>query len=49
MNLTRGSLLGAVAALALSDGVASAADVEVLHWWTSGADALALEVLLQQA
>ena len=38
-------LKGSVAALALSASVASAADVEVLHWWTSGGEAAALNVL----
>ena len=37
-----------VAALALSVGTAAqAADVEVLHWWTSGGEAAALNVLKQ--
>lgn len=39
------ALLGSVAGLAMSVGVASAADVEVLHWWTSGGEAAALNVL----
>lgn len=47
MKLTRERMLGAAAALALSAGIASAADVEVLHWWTSGAEAGALNVLKQ--
>jgi len=34
-----------VAALALSTGLAQAGDVEVLHWWTSGGEAAALNVL----
>lgn len=34
-------------ALALVAGAASAADVEVLHWWTSGGEAGALNVLKQ--
>lgn len=33
------------AVLALSAGMAQAADVEVLHWWTSGGEAAALNVL----
>ena len=33
------------AALALSAGAAQAADVEVLHWWTAGGEAAALNVL----
>ena len=36
---------GMTAALALSAGLAQAADVEVLHWWTSGGEAAALNVL----
>ena len=36
-----------VAAAALSAGAAQAADVEVLHWWTSGGEAAALNVLKQ--
>ena len=36
-----------VAAVALSAGAAQAADVEVLHWWTSGGEAAALNVLKQ--
>ena len=36
------------AALAVaSAGAASAAEVEVLHWWTSGGEAAALNVLKQ--
>lgn len=35
----------AIAALALSGSIASAGDVEVLHWWTSGGEAAALNVL----
>ena len=38
-------LLAATAALALAAGAARAADVEVLHWWTSGGEAAALNVL----
>lgn len=37
--------LTAVAISALSAGMAKAADVEVLHWWTSGGEAAALNVL----
>lgn len=37
--------LGAVMALAASAGFAQAADVEVLHWWTAGGEAAALNVL----
>ena len=35
----------AVAALLASTNMVSAADVEVLHWWTSGGEAAALNVL----
>ncbi len=38
-------LKASVAALAISAGAAQAADVEVLHWWTSGGEAAALNVL----
>jgi glucose/mannose transport system substrate-binding protein len=38
-------LAGTTAALALAASMASAADVEVLHWWTSGGEAAALNVL----
>jgi len=37
--------LAAVAITALSAGMAKAEDVEVLHWWTSGGEAAALNVL----
>jgi glucose/mannose transport system substrate-binding protein len=37
--------LAALTALAASAGLARAADVEVLHWWTSGGEAAALNVL----
>jgi glucose/mannose transport system substrate-binding protein len=40
-----GRSLSAAAALAMSASVAAAADVEVLHWWTSGGEASALNVL----
>ncbi len=33
------------AALLASTGIAQAEDVEVLHWWTSGGEASALNVL----
>ncbi len=36
-----------MAATALSANAAAAADVEVLHWWTSGGEAAALNVLKQ--
>jgi glucose/mannose transport system substrate-binding protein len=45
MRVNFGRTAGALAALALSTGVAAAADVEVLHWWTSGGEASALNVL----
>ena len=41
------NLKAAAAAIALTAGTASAADVEVLHWWTSGGEAAALNVLKQ--
>lgn len=47
MRLNFGRTFGAMAALCLSAGVAAAADVEVLHWWTSGGEAGALNVLKQ--
>ena len=37
----------ALTALTLTGSIASAADVEVLHWWTSGGEAAALNVLKQ--
>lgn len=40
-----GKTLTAAAALVLSTGLVRAADVEVLHWWTSGGEAAALNVL----
>ena len=40
-----GTTLTALAALATSASLATAADVEVLHWWTSGGEASALNVL----
>ena len=40
-----GTTLTALAALATSASLAAAADVEVLHWWTSGGEASALNVL----
>lgn len=40
-------LMTSVAALALTASVATAEDVEVLHWWTSGGEAAALNVLKQ--
>ena len=41
MKLTTSTL----AALAFSGTLATAGDVEVLHWWTSGGEAAALNVL----
>ncbi len=41
------TMKASVAALALSVTGAAAADVEVLHWWTSGGEAAALNVLKQ--
>lgn len=43
MNTTTSTL----AALAISGSMAAANDVEVLHWWTSGGEAAALNVLKQ--
>ncbi len=40
-----GKTLTAAAALVLSTSLVKAADVEVLHWWTSGGEAAALNVL----
>ena len=46
MGFRKSTCLAAVAAFALSAGIARAADnVEVLHWWTSGGEAAALDVL----
>jgi glucose/mannose transport system substrate-binding protein len=45
MRLFVGRTLTALAALATSVSLAGAADVEVLHWWTSGGEASALNVL----
>ena len=44
---TRMKVLLAASALGLMAGAAQAADVEVLHWWTSGGEASALNVLKQ--
>ena len=44
MTMLRKFHMGA-AVLALSAGAAAAQDVEVLHWWTSGGEAAALNVL----
>jgi glucose/mannose transport system substrate-binding protein len=45
MNVRNMLLSSAVLAVALSSTAVKAADVEVLHWWTSGGEAAALEVL----
>ena len=45
MRMFVGRTLAAAAALATSASLAAAADVEVLHWWTSGGEAAALNVL----
>ena len=47
MAYTKTRILGVLAATSLSAGVANAGDVEVLHWWTSGGEAAALNVLKQ--
>jgi glucose/mannose transport system substrate-binding protein len=44
MRITR-NLTTAAAVLALCTGISRAEDVEVLHWWTSGGEAAALNVL----
>ncbi|MEZ5778073.1 MAG: ABC transporter substrate-binding protein [Paracoccaceae bacterium] len=44
MRIFKGTMT-AVSALAFSASVATAGDVEVLHWWTSGGEAAALNVL----
>ena len=45
MRKLAGRTLTTVAALAFSTSLAGATDVEVLHWWTSGGEAAALNVL----
>jgi glucose/mannose transport system substrate-binding protein len=40
-----GRFLAANAALMLTTSLVQAEDVEVLHWWTSGGEAAALNVL----
>jgi glucose/mannose transport system substrate-binding protein len=45
MRKFAGRTTAALAALATSASLAAAADVEVLHWWTSGGEASALNVL----
>ena len=47
MRSTIGKTLAAAAVLASSVSFAHAGDVEVLHWWTSGGEAAALNVLKQ--
>ncbi len=47
MAYTKTRILGVLAATSLAAGAASAGDVEVLHWWTSGGEAAALNVLKQ--
>lgn len=39
------TMIKAAAVLAMTTSLAKAADVEVLHWWTSGGEAAALNVL----
>jgi len=41
------TIAAALSATAMAAGAAQAADVEVLHWWTSGGEAAALNVLKQ--
>jgi len=45
MRKLAGRTLTTLAALAFSTSLAGATDVEVLHWWTSGGEAAALNVL----
>jgi glucose/mannose transport system substrate-binding protein len=47
MHTLFGRTMTALAALATSASLAAAADVEVLHWWTSGGEASALNLLKQ--
>ncbi len=47
MAYTKTRILGVLAATSLAAGAANAGDVEVLHWWTSGGEAAALNVLKQ--
>lgn len=47
MNKLYQKASAAALVFATSTGFASAADVEVLHWWTSGGEAAALNVLKQ--
>ncbi|EKE45549.1 sugar ABC transporter, periplasmic sugar-binding protein [Oceaniovalibus guishaninsula JLT2003] len=45
MNAIARGLKVSTAILALTAGIAAAQDVEVLHWWTAGGEAAALNVL----
>jgi glucose/mannose transport system substrate-binding protein len=47
MRMILKTTTSALAALTITGSVAQAADVEVLHWWTSGGEAAALNVLKQ--
>ncbi|MCY3879587.1 MAG: ABC transporter substrate-binding protein [Rhodobacteraceae bacterium] len=47
MKNRKTGIAGLIAATSLAAGAATAADVEVLHWWTSGGEAAALNVLKQ--
>ena len=47
MAYTKTRILGVLAATSVAAGAANAGDVEVLHWWTSGGEAAALNVLKQ--
>ncbi len=47
MAYTKTRILGILAATSVAAGAANAGDVEVLHWWTSGGEAAALNVLKQ--
>ena len=40
-----GKAMTAAAVLVMTTGLVKAEDVEVLHWWTSGGEAAALNVL----
>ncbi|MBS3978930.1 MAG: sugar ABC transporter substrate-binding protein, partial [Rhodobacteraceae bacterium] len=40
-----GKTMTAAAALVMTTSISFAEDVEVLHWWTSGGEAAALNVL----
>lgn len=47
MKFTKSLLVAAAATALVAGGEAYAEDVEVLHWWTSGSEAAALNVLKQ--